>query len=399
MTASVDTKFDVGGVLLDRPFKVRRLGHFGFNVNDLEAHRHFYGDLLGFKTSDVMTMDDGAARGIFMRYGGDHHAFVLFKRPPAGQPGPGSSSNPEVTLNQITWQVGSLAEVGNAAKWFTENDIQILRVGRDMPGSNWHAYLPDPDGHTNELYYGIEQVGWDGLSKPRSMYYRGFREAPPLPQINELQEVNDAIAEGIDVHSGYRQEDEPPAVYEVDGIMLARPFKITKIGPVSLFVDDLDAAERFYRERMGFVKTEETSWQGHRGVFMRANTEHHSLALYPKTLRADIGFSPHSSCMAFGVQLANYRQLRDAVAFLRENGVTVRLDVPSELTPGIDYVAYAFDPDGHCIQLYYYMEQVGWDGQPRPASMRRQVEPGEWPAALEPMSDTFQGEVFTGPWG
>ena len=49
MTASsVDTKFDVGGVLLDRPFKVRRLGHFGFNVDDIEAHRHFYGDLLGF---------------------------------------------------------------------------------------------------------------------------------------------------------------------------------------------------------------------------------------------------------------------------------------------------------------------------------------------------------------
>jgi hypothetical protein len=31
--------------------------------------------------------------------------------------------------------------------------------------------------------------------------------------------------------------------------------------------------------------------------------------------------------------------------------------------------------------------------------MRRQVQSGEWPAALEPMSDTFQGEVFTGPWG
>jgi catechol 2,3-dioxygenase-like lactoylglutathione lyase family enzyme len=399
MTASVDTKFDVGGVLLDRPFKVRRLGHFGFNVEDMEANRRFYGDLLGFKTSDVMKTDDGATRGIFMRYGGDHHAFVLFKRAPAGQPGPGASSNPEVTLNQITWQVGSLAEVGNASRWFTENDIKILRVGRDMPGSNWHAYLPDPDGHTNELYYGIEQVGWDGLSKPRSMYYRGFREAPPLPQINELQEVNDAIAEGIDVHSGYRQDEEPPATFEVDGIMLPRPFKITKIGPVSLFVDDLDAAERFYTERMGFVRTEETSWQGHRAIFLRANTEHHSLALYPKALRAELGFSPHSSCMAFGVQLANYRQLKDAVAFLQDQGVKVRLDVPSELTPGIDYAAYAFDPDGHCIQLYYYMEQVGWDGQPRPATMRRQVQPGAWPSALEPMSDTFQGEVFTGPWG
>jgi hypothetical protein len=103
--------------------------------------------------------------------------------------------------------------------------------------------------------------------------------------------------------------------------------------------------------------------------------------------------------MAFGVQLANYRQLKEAVAFLRENGVKVRLDVPSELTPGVDYVAHAFDPDGHCIQLYYYMEQVGWDGQPRPASMRRQVQAGDWPDALEPMSDTFQGEVFAGPWG
>ena len=37
-----------------------------------------------------------------------------------------------------------------------------------MPGSNWHAYLYDPDGQSNELYYGIEQIGWNGHSKPRS---------------------------------------------------------------------------------------------------------------------------------------------------------------------------------------------------------------------------------------
>ena len=150
---------------------------------------------------------------------------------------------------------------------------------------------------------------------------------------------------------------------------------------------------------MGFVKTEETSWNGHRCVFMRANTEHHSLTLYPKALREEIGFSPHSSCMAFGVQLANYRQLRDAVAFLQENGVKVRLDLPSELTPGIDYVAHAFDPDGHCIQLYANMEQVGWDGQPRPASMRPHVDTSNWPETLEATSDTYTGEVFHGPWG
>jgi catechol 2,3-dioxygenase-like lactoylglutathione lyase family enzyme len=342
---------------------------------------------------------EGQPRGIFMRYGGDHHAFVLFKKAPAGQPGPGASANPEVTLNQITWQVSSLAEVGNAARWFADRDIRILRVGRDMPGSNWHAYVPDPFGHTNELYYGIEQVGWDGLSKPRSLYYRGFREAPPLPQINEFQEIQEALAEGIDVHAGYRQTEEPPATYEVDGVLLPRPFKINKIGPVSLFVDDLESAEDFYTKTMGFMRSEETSWRGQRCVFLRASTEHHSLALFPKALRGEIGFSPHSSCMAFGVQLANYRQLRDAVSFLREQGVEVRLDVPSELYPGIDYAAHAFDPDGHCIQLYYYMEQVGWDGQPRPAELRRKVDPQNWPEALDPLSDTYAGEVLLGPWG
>jgi hypothetical protein len=102
--------------------------------------------------------------------------------------------------------------------------------------------------------------------------------------------------------------------------------------------------------------------------------------------------------MAFGVQLSNYRQLRDAVSFLRENGVQVRTDLPVELYPGIDYAAYAFDPEGHAIQLYYYMEQVGWDGQPRPASLRPRVDPANWPATLEAMTDTYTGEVLLGPW-
>jgi hypothetical protein len=60
--------------------------------------------------------------------------------------------------------------------------------------------------------------------------------------------------------------------------------------------------------------------------------------------------------------------------------------------------ALLFDQEGHCIQLYYYMEQVGWDGRPRPQEARRLQQPGEWPAALEPMSDTFGGEAFLGPW-
>jgi hypothetical protein len=40
-------KFNVGGVLLNQPFKIRRLGHFEFNLSDVEAGIHFYVDLLG----------------------------------------------------------------------------------------------------------------------------------------------------------------------------------------------------------------------------------------------------------------------------------------------------------------------------------------------------------------
>ena len=44
------------------------------------------------------------------------------------------------------------------------------------------------------------------------------------------------------------------------------------------------------------------------------------------------------------------------------------------------------------------MEQIGCDGQVRPASQRREVDPNNWPEVLEPKSDTFSGEPFLGPW-
>ncbi len=98
------------------------------------------------------------------------------------------------------------------------------------------------------------------------------------------------------------------------------------------------------------------------------------------------------------MQVANYQQLRDARTFLKEQGVTIK-ELPLELSPGIDYSFLAIDPDGHAVQLYYAMEQIGWDGKPRPAGERRKVVPGEWPEALGPMSDTYMGEPFLGPWG
>jgi catechol 2,3-dioxygenase-like lactoylglutathione lyase family enzyme len=395
------TKYDVGGVLLDRPFKIRRLGHFGFNLTRFEEAAHFYTDLLGFSISDEL--DFGArmspeqkaglsrTTGYFMRHGTDHHSFVIFPREVFERMG---RPLDQVTINQITWQVGSLREVGDAVDFFAQQEVRVHRVGRDTPGSNWHAYPLDPDGHTNELYYGIEQVGWQGYSKPRSMYTRGFQERPPLPQISEFEEVEQALSAGIDVTSGYRYREPNPRVFDVDGILLARPFKIVKIGPVRLFVADVERSLDYYTRVLGLIPSARVDYNGHRCEFLRVNTEHHSLALYPLALRRELGLSEHTTCLSMGLQLGNYRQLKDSSGFLRERGVTVR-QLPPELSPGIDYSFLAIDPDGHAIQLYYYMQQAG---QPT-VSPNGAADPATWPDTVEAHPDTYMGEAYLGPWG
>ena len=410
MVQAVDGKFDVGGVVMDHPFKIRRLGHFGMNTQDQAAMIKFYTDLLGFKIVDLRDpfkggdnppefAEMGDCKGYFMRYGSDHHALVFYNHRfrMAGDK-EGERFWPGNTINQITWQVGSLREVVDGHKWLESEGCDMMRTGRDMPGSNWHTYLKDPDGHINELYYGIEQVGWTGHSKPHDMSYRAFHHSPELPQMSEYQEVEEAKEKGIDLLSGYRY-DEGHLNFDcdVDGILMPRPFKIVKIGPVGLFVQDLDASIDFYTGRLGFIMTEETVCQGARIAFLRNNTEHHSLVLAPMELRAKLGLSDHTTTLTFGLQLANYRQLRDAIDFLKRAGFTLR-ELPPELSPGMDHNIFAFDPDGHALQLYFQMEQVGWDGRPRKASQRRQVAQGDWPKSLDALPDSYTGEPLLGPW-
>lgn len=407
---SAAAPYVVGGIRLPRPFKIRRLGHFGVNALDPEASRRFYEDMLGLRVSDPIDMSFllpaemsaearaklGPSTGYFMRMGSDHHSFVLFPRRlfSAGRiPAPGAE---QVTTNQITWQVGTLREVVDAIDFFRAQGVQVRRTGRDLPGSNWHVYPFDPDHHLNELYYGIEQIGWDGFSKPRAMHQVHYTEAPTLPHRSEHAEVGAGYREGVDPRAGFRHQDPRPEVFDVGGVLLARPFKIVRVGPVRLFVKDVEVATVFYRDTLGLAVTEEVVWKGHRCTFLRANTEHHSIALYPIGLRAELGLSAHTSLFSFGFQVGDYQQLRAAIGSLQAEGVTVKY-LPAELFPGIDYCAFAIDPDGHAMQLYYYMEQVGWDGRHRPRTQEGVSELESWPETLPAKSDSFGGEVFLGP--
>jgi catechol 2,3-dioxygenase-like lactoylglutathione lyase family enzyme len=412
MTTTTPQRFDVGGVLLPRPFKIRRFGHFGLNLDRLDEAITFYTDLLGFRVTDETSILDEAPpeareaiaaivtdpRMIFTSNSSDHHALLLAHRTFGTLLGNDRVAK-DNTLSQLTWQVGSLREVVDAAAYLSERGVRISRVGRDMPGGNWHVYFLDPDDNTVELYYGMEQIGWSRKSRPAAMRYRAFHEAPPLPQMSEAAELREALDRGIDLDSGWRPDETHLAeTHDVDGMLLPRPFKVTRLGPMSMFTERMDEMLVFYTELLGFQVVEETECLGRRVVYLRSGTEHHTFVLADKALRGLIGLSEHTSCLSIGLEVGSYRQLRAAVTHLVEHGHTLVKDIPPELYLGIDYAAHLLDPDGHLICLYSYLEQIGWDGRPRPRAERRQVT-DPWPETLTPLSDTYADQTYPGPLG
>ena len=396
-------QFTVGGVVLDRPFAISRLGHFGFSVDvPMSECLEFYSNVLGLRISDFRDLSEAVedpaifdglsdTNGVFLAHGTEHHSFALFPREALERFV--GAAEPDININQITWQVGSLKEVHDAALWFEDLGLTIARLGRDSPGSNWNAYPVNVEGHINEVFYGMEQIGWSGFSKPRTMSVE-VDTLPSLPQSSESDEVISAINSGVDLNSGTRFVDPLPSEHEVEGIVMPRPFKITKVGPARMFVHDIGKMESFYVETMGLKVTERIYHSEHECVFLRANTEHHSIALYPIALRAELGLKRR--CLSFGFQIASYSQLKAATEFLEQRSVK-RVSLPKELFPGLGYSAMFEDPDGNLIQLYNYMEQVGWDGRPRPADQRTKLL-NPWPDSLAAESDQDCGEVFLGPW-
>jgi predicted lactoylglutathione lyase len=218
-----------------------------------------------------------------------------------------------------------------------------------------------------------------------------------LPQRPELWEVLDSEAADTDIYSGFHPKTVQAGEYDVGGVLLPRPFKVKKVGPVNIFVADMGASERFYLERAGLVKTEEVDYRGNRCLFLRAGTEHHCLALFPMALRQQLDFNQQSTLAMLGLQLGSYAQLKAAIAYLKDNGLRP-MNVASELHPGINYAAHFVGPDNHCIQLYFQMEQIGWDGRPRSPGQRKPIAL-PWPETLEGTAETYSDHLLQGPMG
>lgn len=166
------------------------------------------------------------------------------------------------------------------------------------------------------------------------------------------------------------------------------PFRINKIGHVALHVRDLERSARFYTQVLGFQVSDaygDTMIPGG-AVFLRCNTDHHGIALFPATNEQLENAGLHH--MAFEVgSLAEVVRARD---HLRKHEVPIDFD--GRRRAGCQIAVEFRDPDGHRLEIYWDIDQIGDDGQARPAS--------EWKGAgsLEAaIADPVRGQDTTLP--
>ena len=142
------------------------------------------------------------------------------------------------------------------------------------------------------------------------------------------------------------------------------PFRIGKIGHVVLNVSDMERSVRFYTEVLGFkvsdVYPEEMVPGGM--VFMRCNADHHGVALVGSMKER----SPNVELNHMAFEVATLDEVLRARDYLRKHGV--QIDFEGRRRAGVQIAVEFRDPDGHRLEIYWGLDQVGSDGYVRPAA-------------------------------
>jgi catechol 2,3-dioxygenase-like lactoylglutathione lyase family enzyme len=145
------------------PVKVKKLGHVVFTVSDVERTTKFWTEILGFQVSD--RNEHGM---VFLRHGPDHHTVALVpaknraELPEEGKP----------VFHHCAFEVASVSELFRIRDFLKAKGVKIVYEGRRGPGCNPGVEFVDPDGFNIELYASMDQIGWDGKSRPAEQWSR-----------------------------------------------------------------------------------------------------------------------------------------------------------------------------------------------------------------------------------
>jgi catechol 2,3-dioxygenase-like lactoylglutathione lyase family enzyme len=152
--------------VVQTPIKVKKLGHVVYTVSDIDRSVKFWTDILGFKVSD--TNERGM---VFLRCQTDHHTIGLA---PAGPDSklPSRDDRGVLGTQHFAMEVASVDDLFRAREFIKSRGYQVVAEGRRGPGSNIEIHVLDPDGYDIELYADMEQVGWDGRTRPPQFWRR-----------------------------------------------------------------------------------------------------------------------------------------------------------------------------------------------------------------------------------
>ncbi len=149
-----------------------------------------------------------------------------------------------------------------------------------------------------------------------------------------------------------------------------RPFDLTKIGHVVLMSTDLRRSVEFYTGVLGFRVSDvypETMMKG-RMVFMRCAADHHGVALVGAAPGAGEENAPQRELHHMAFEVATLDEVFGARDWLRAQGVKIEFE--GRRRAGCQVAVEFRDPDGHWLEIYWGLDQVGADGKIRP--------PQEW---------------------
>lgn len=145
---------------------------------------------------------------------------------------------------------------------------------------------------------------------------------------------------------------------------LGLPFRIAKLGHIVLNVGDLERSVKFYTQVLGFSVSDVYPPEMVSGgmVFMRCNADHHGVALVGSLTRPSESFELNH--LAF--EVATLDEVLRARDHLRRHGVPI--DFEGRRRAGCQIAVEFRDPDGHRLEIYWGVDQVGSDGAVRPSA-------------------------------
>jgi catechol 2,3-dioxygenase-like lactoylglutathione lyase family enzyme len=169
------------------PFRLQKIGHIVLRSRDMARTVKFYTEVLGFKISDVYGDDMVPGGMVFMRLSPDHHGVAFV--------GGATDADTKRELDHLAFEVATLDEVVRAREHLKRHNVRIVFDGRRRAGVQIAVEFLDPDDHHLEIYWGLDQIGSDGLVRPREQWKgaKSLEEAITNPVIGQDTTLQDPV--------------------------------------------------------------------------------------------------------------------------------------------------------------------------------------------------------------